>query len=142
VKENNLGRFRKAFEKQVEAFASAAEAAPQVIIDCELALGDISDGLIDEIESLEPYGEGNPNPLFVASNLQVRQSQIVGHTHRRMLLAQSGGNRQRTIGAIQFNIDPSGPLPNAFDRVAFRLQWNRWNGRKTAQLVVEEAVSV
>lgn len=142
VMENNLGKFREAFEKQVLSLTTDVESAPEVIIDCELALSDISDALIDEIESLEPYGAGNPNPLFRANDLQVRQSQIVGGAHRRMLLCHSGGTRQRSIGAIQFNVDPDKPLPDAFDRVAFRLQWNRWNGRKVAQLVIEEAVSL
>ena len=142
VKETNLGRFRKAFEQQVENCSSAAEAEPEVIIDCELRFGDISDALIDEIESLEPYGEGNPHPLFTAGNLQVRNSQIVGRTHRRMLLAPAGGGRHRPIPAIQFNVDPGSPLPDRFERVAFRLQWNRWNGRKSAQLVIEEVAAV
>ena len=141
IAENNLGRFREAFEKQVANVSSTVDTAPEVIIDCELSLSDISDALIDEIESLQPFGAGNPDPLFRADNLQVRQSRIVGQTHRRMLLSHSGGARQRSIAAIQFNVNPNNPLPDAFERAAFRLQWNRWNGRKVAQLVIEEAVS-
>ena len=140
VTSNNLGRFREAFEKQVAHFSTDVDTTPEVIIDCELALSDISDALIDGIESLEPYGTGNPNPLFRADSLQVRKSQIVGNTHRRMLLSQPGRTGQRSIGAIQFNVDPDAALPDSFDRVAFRLQWNRWNGRKIAQMVIEEAV--
>ena len=30
-----------------------------------------------------------------------------------------------------------GPLADRFEKAAFRLQWNRWNGKKTAQLVIE-----
>ena len=142
VAENNLNRFREAFEKQVAGLSTEVDTTPEVIIDCELALGNISDALIDEIEALEPYGAGNPSPLFSADRLQVRQSQIVGNAHRRMLLHQSADSRPRSIGAIQFNVDPNQPLPDAFERVAFRLQWNRWNGRKVAQLVIEEAVPI
>ena len=141
VTDENLEIFRKAFEKQVEALAAETDTTPEVIIDCELALGDISDALIDEIDSLAPYGAGNPHPLFRADHLQVLQSQIVGNTHRRMQLAQTGGGRKQAFGAIQFNVDPNIGMPEMFDRVAFRLQWNRWNGRKNAQLVIEEAVS-
>ena len=46
-----------------------------------------------------------------------------------------------SIAAIQFNVNPNKALPDAFARVAFRLQWNRWNGRKVAQLVIEESVA-
>jgi single-stranded-DNA-specific exonuclease len=140
VKENNLQRFREAFEKQVAGLLTEVQPTPEVVIDSELALGEISDALIDEIESMEPYGAGNPNPLFRADHLAVRQSQIVGDAHRRMRLHQSGDDRSRSIGAIQFNVDPNRPPPDAYARVAFRLQWNRWNGRKVAQMVIEEAV--
>jgi single-stranded-DNA-specific exonuclease len=140
VTENNLQQFRETFEKQVAGLFTEVQPTPEVVIDCELALGEISDTLIDEIESMEPYGAGNPNPLFRANHLAVRQSQIVGDTHRRMRLHQSGDDRSRSIGAIQFNVDPNQPPPEAYARVAFRLQWNRWNGRKLAQLVIEDAV--
>ena len=140
VAEGNLERFREAFERQVVSRTTAIETTPEVIIDCELPLDDITDDLIDEIESIEPYGTANPVPLFRADHLQVLQSQIVGKTHRRMLLRQAGGRRQRPIPAILFNVDPDLPAPDTFEQVAFRLQWNRWNGRKVAQMVIEEAV--
>ena len=37
-----------------------------------------------------------------------------------------------------FNITPSKPLEERFNRIAFRLRWNRWNGQKIAQMIVEE----
>ena len=138
VSKNNLGQFRKDFEKQVAEYAADVDSTPELIIDCELALENITDRLIDEIESLEPFGVDSPNPLFSADRLLVRHSQIVGNAHRRMQLCRAGSRRCKPITAIQFNVDPGRALPDRFDRVAFRLQWNRWNGRKVAQMVIEE----
>jgi len=102
------------------------------------AFDDISKGLIDEIESLNPFGTGNPEPIFMARNITVVSSKIVGKHHRRMLLKQSGENTGNTFHAIHFNANTGIPVKQGFDRIAFRLRWNRWNGRKTAQIVIEE----
>jgi single-stranded-DNA-specific exonuclease len=52
-----------------------------------------------------------------------------------MVLKQNTG---KTFKAIQFNVDTRIPLKDTFDQIAFRLRWNRWNGRKNAQIIVEE----
>ena len=93
---------------------------------------------MDEIESLNPFGTGNPEPIFMTGNITVVSSKIVGKHHRRMLLKQSGGKTDKTFQAIHFNGNTGSPIKEGFDRIAFRLQWNRWNGRKTAQMVIEE----
>ncbi len=55
-----------------------------------------------------------------------------------MILKQPGGKTGKTCHAIHFNVDTGIPLKEDFDRIALRLRWNRWNGRKTAQMVIEE----
>jgi single-stranded-DNA-specific exonuclease len=111
---------------------------PRIFIDFVLDFEDISDKLIDELESLKPFGMGNNEPLFMAGNINVVSSTIVGNNHRRMVLSQGKGRTDKTFNSIHFNVDPDTPLKENFDRIAFRLRWNRWNGRKTAQLVIEE----
>ena len=140
VPEHNLRRFREVFEKKVAQLITEVDTTPEILIDCEIALDDITHALVDEIESLEPFGTGNRSPLFRANHLQVHQSQIVGHTHRRMLLRQPGDSRRHSIRAIQFNVNPNDLLPDAFERVAFRLRWNRWNGKKSVQIIVEDTL--
>ena len=53
-----------------------------------------------------------------------------------MTLRQSGLNRS-PIDAIQFNLKPDAPRADSFDQLAFRLQWNRYNGKQQIQIVVE-----
>ena len=107
-------------------------------IDGELDFRAISDSLIDELESLMPYGAGNPDPLFVSSNVRVVSSKIVGNHHRRMILRQASGRSSPSFQAIHFNVDDRSARENTFAHLVFKLQWNRWNGSKTAQIVVED----
>ena len=138
IKTEKIDRFESKFENFVGDVTTPYDFIPKLTIDYELAFDDISERLIDEIESLNPFGTGNPEPIFMARNIRVVSSKIVGNHHRRMLLKQSGGNTGNTFHAIHFNANTGTPLEEGFDRIAFRLRWNRWNGRKTAQIIVEE----
>ncbi|MDM8526449.1 single-stranded-DNA-specific exonuclease RecJ, partial [Desulfococcaceae bacterium HSG8] len=134
IRTENIPLFQKNFEKTVREMTGNRDFLQTISIDYELNFNNISDGLINELESLEPFGEGSREPLFMTRNVRVVSSRIVGKNHRRMKLKQGSG---RIMEAIHFNIDPD-TMKGRFDQMAFRLRWNRWNGRKTAQIIVEE----
>jgi single-stranded-DNA-specific exonuclease len=138
IKLKNIDRFKINFDNSVSSGITPADFTPKLSIDGELDFDDISDRLIDEIESLTPFGNANPEPLFIAKNVDIFSSKIVGKNHRSMLLKQSAGKTPKIFNAIHFNALTDAPLKDNFDRIAFRLRWNRWNGQKKVQIVVEE----
>jgi len=138
IKAKNIEKFEINFENTVCRMTKLDDFIPKIFIDFVLDFEDISDKLIDELEFLKPFGMGNNEPLFMAGNINVVSSRMVGNNHRRMVLSQGKGRTEKTFNSIHFNVDPDTPLKENFDRIAFRLRWNRWNGRKTAQLVIEE----
>ncbi len=137
VKEENIAAFKEIFEVSVQNTAVAENFVPELFIDSELRFKDISDRLLDEIESLKPFGTDNPNPLFMATNVTVKTSQIVGENHRRMLLCQPSSGTDKAFNAIYFNVFTGDSLPDTYDQIAFRLQWNRWGGEKIIQIIIE-----
>lgn len=138
IKTEKIDRFVVNFEHVVRYMGTSDDFLPKIFIDSILDFDDISEGLIDELKVLKPFGNGNPEPLFMSQNIQVVSSKIVGKHHRRMTLKQSGGRTEQSFDAIQFNIDTGIPLKDRFDKIAFRLRRNRWNGRKNLQLIIEE----
>ncbi len=138
IKTENISLFQKSLEKAVQEMTEPADFVPKIFIDYELEFDEITNRLIDELESLMPFGTGNPEPLFMARNVRVLSSKIVGKNHRRMRLSQPSSRTDKIFNAIHFNVDTSIPFKKNFDQVAFRLNWNRWNGKKTVQLVIEE----
>jgi len=138
IRAEKLDIFQRNFEETVVNMTKPDDFVPTISIDYELNFDDISEKLIDELEFLKPFGTGNPDPLFMARNVKVLSSQIVGNNHRRMILGQSFGKAKRTFNAIHFNANTETPLNESFDRIAFHLGWNRWNNKKTAQIVIEE----
>jgi single-stranded-DNA-specific exonuclease len=135
IKTENIDRFKNHFENIVTRMAKPSDFIPKINIDCRLDFVNISNKLIDELESLKPFGIANHEPLFMTKEVHIVSSKRVGNHHRQMVLEQHTG---KTFNAIQFNVDPQIPSKNTFDQIAYRLRWNRWNGRKRAQIIVEE----
>ncbi len=138
LRAENIDDFSNAFDYVVKSNTFESDFIPELCIDYELNFDEISEYLIDELSSLEPWGTDNPEPLFMAKNVAVHDCRIVGRNHRRMILGQPEGLTGKKFSAIQFNVDHEIPVINFFDRIAFRLQWNRWNGKKVAQIVIED----
>jgi len=138
--------------EQIEAFRSEFEAricsncpdsvfAARVDLDCEISFDMISENLADELSRLEPFGEKNPEPLFFAQNVEVVFSKIIGEKHLRLMLRQPESKKKQTLPAVWFNIDPQRKLPRRLDRLAFRVRWNHYNGKKDIQLIVADAAT-
>jgi single-stranded-DNA-specific exonuclease len=138
ISADKLPAFRQAFEEAVCRASRPETFIPQLAADAELSLEDISAELVDQVETLMPFGVGNPEPIFIARDVAVVTSTWVGNHHRQMALRQAGQPGKRTVRAIQFHADPRLASQTGFARVAFRARWNRWNGCKTLQLVIDE----
>jgi single-stranded-DNA-specific exonuclease len=136
IEAHKLESFRTRFEAEVAARSDATTMIPRITIDCELYFKEIAARLVDELEGLQPFGSDNPAPLFMAQDIEVISAQTIGQRHRRLKLRQVG-DRRRSFNAIWFNVDPDHPFHKGYNQIAFRLQWNRWNGSKTIQLLVE-----
>ena len=115
------------------------DRTPRLTVDTQIHLDDISEVLIDEIETLNPFGIQNPEPVFMAQNIKVVSSKIVGENHRRMMLVQGGQPSGKPVPAICFNAEDDLLKKTIFSRIAFRLRWNRWKNNKTIQLVIVDA---
>ena len=139
IQTEHIPAFQEAFETTIQSLSADTDLAPALTIDCELDFKDIDEALIDAIESMQPYGASCPKPLFLAHDVRVRSSKMVGTVHRRMVLSQVSDPRNARFDAIQFNVQPGKASSEHFERIAFELQWNRWNGNRRPQLVVTAA---
>ena len=77
------------------------DLAPSLDIDCEVQLSAFTPKNFDFIQSLAPFGEGNPAPVFLTRSVRVLEARLVGanRQHLKMRLGQRG----TTISAIAFN---------------------------------------
>ncbi len=134
---NNLADFRRRFEMVVSKILKKKAYVPEMPIDSEINLNDITDRLLDELELLSPFGNTNPQPLFLARNIEVVSWKILGQSHLSLQLRQHQSSSHQILRAMHFNIDPRAKIPSIIDALVFKLAWNRWNKTKKAQMVIE-----
>ncbi|RJP95155.1 MAG: single-stranded-DNA-specific exonuclease RecJ [Desulfobacteraceae bacterium] len=137
IHKKNLTAFQQKFEKTIEEMGSAKELTPKLSIDCLLDFDMITDRLIDEIASLQPFGQSNPEPVFAADQVDVVFSKMIGTHHRRLSIKQRHSRTSNTLNAIWFNVAGEDQHQKYYDRLAFKLRWNYWNGKKEIQALIE-----
>lgn len=67
----NIDDFKSYFEKIAEEGLSALNATPEIIIDAEITFREIDSIFINIYSYLEPFGPGNPVPVFRTNNLEI-----------------------------------------------------------------------
>jgi single-stranded-DNA-specific exonuclease len=92
-------------EKILESFTDGdhKESEEIVLIDGEVGLNDINWKLATEIESLAPYGQGNPKPVFILKNIKLPEIQSFGKHDEHLKLDFPTDNK--TLSAISFFSD-------------------------------------
>ena len=63
--------------------AALAHETPSVMVDAQFSLKDCSLKLLRELQRLEPFGEGNPEPLLHLRNVRLRNVDLMGTEHLR-----------------------------------------------------------
>ena len=63
----------------------------KIWLDMELPFGWISEELIGELKMLEPFGNGNPRPLFGCRNVSVRRGRVLGKNANALRLSVADG---------------------------------------------------
>lgn len=138
IKQKHYMLFKDAFEKNIAEMIGTMEFEPFIDIDCKLNFDMISDKLINEIETLQPFGPMNREPIFISSNIEVVFSKTIGHHHQRMILKQKTHTESsRPFPAIWFNADCQVQNKRYFKEIAYKLRRNYWNGAQNIQMVIE-----
>jgi single-stranded-DNA-specific exonuclease len=138
LRAENIPDFRKDFERIVCHKTTPEDFLPELFIDSEISASDVSVQLADDLEALAPFGTGNPEPLFMLSDMDVLSARVVGTHHLRMRLRPSKNVQTRPFDSILFNSGAVGPTPPRFQRIACHIRWNRWRDRKSIQIVVKD----
>lgn len=95
-------------------------------VEMEIALSDITQEFVDELERLEPYGMGNPKPVFCTPNVQVHSSLIFGRdeTHRKITVQDEAG----TLVTLTWWNSAEFELPEGLFDIAYTVQNSTYRG--------------
>jgi single-stranded-DNA-specific exonuclease len=123
---DKLDSFRKAFNDAVRELMTESLKTPEIRIDLEIRLSDITPRFVRILREFQPFGPGNMRPTFIARNLEVASTpRIVGKNHLRFRVRQNGYN----FDAIGFGMGDL--LPRVANgrkdlEAAFCVEENEW----------------
>jgi len=72
ITRDSIDEFRKNINKLARENLTIEDLLPSLDVDMEVSLTDLNEEVVAELESLEPFGSGNPEPLFYTRNLKLK----------------------------------------------------------------------
>ena len=133
IDESLLGEFSDRFEEIASSLLSPLDLVPEIRIDAELGANDANLETVALLESLGPFGVGNPRPVFSMRRLQVLQTSLMKERHVRMRLGTGG----TVFEAIGFGLAGRVPAADHVD-IAFSMDCNQWNGKRSLRLMLKD----
>ncbi|MGA0134756.1 MAG: single-stranded-DNA-specific exonuclease RecJ [Opitutales bacterium] len=124
-------RFAEEVARQLAASSEEDASAREIEIAHWITPADVTDRLFDDLELLQPFGEGNPEPVFGLRGIAFdRPATVFGEGNFRHQVSLGGGRR---LGFVAWRMADRLPPPSRPVELAVRLQWNRWQGRRMPQ---------
>lgn len=130
----------EAFRKRINRYA--AEHFPQmptqtVTLDCKLNPAALSVSMAQSLTQLEPFGNGNPQPVFGLFNMELSNvTPVGGGGHLRLTLEKNGA----VITAMRFNTKPEELSYHIGDKIdlAVQLEAREFRGQPSLTVIVRD----
>ena len=132
------GLNRYAREAQIPQYA-----IPEVCADSDIPLSEITLENASLLDRVQPCGEGNPEPVYIARGIHVVKCSAVGsseaHLRIQFSIDEEGrGPYGRPVSGIAFHCGGLVPMVSAMEKcdILFKLNVNRWNGKSSVSLQI------
>jgi single-stranded-DNA-specific exonuclease len=128
----NLPRFQRYLSRLAEEQLKGADLRPQLNIDTEASLSNLSGDTFNTIQKLSPFGRGNPAPTFLSRQVEIIDCRTMGNgaKHLRLKVKQGG----MVWDGVGFGLGCYlGEVSPRLD-IVFNLEIDRWQGRENLRL--------
>ncbi len=116
------------------------DLVPTLAIDAPVSSGTLGIELYNELDRLEPFGAGNPKPVFATKGLYLRfEPSVIKEKHLKLYLGDSQGRRFEAIwwDGVERSRGRTLHEGNGIE-LAYALDLNNWQGNTRLQLVVKD----
>ena len=95
----HLDQFRRGVSKAIIEQRTGEETEPVLAVDAVVALSNLDEHLVDELELLAPFGPGNPPINILCKNLLVTGQVLIGKdkAHRKLVVREEDGSEQKEL---------------------------------------------
>lgn len=141
LRPENITAFTERFEKVVAGTIQPEQMVPQIEVDAELSLGDITCEFFEKLDQFRPFGPGNLKPVFVTRDVyDFGTSKVVGKDKEHLKLELIESTSPKIIKGIAFG---KGHLiekikePRPFD-ICYTIEKSGYNEPMPLQLLVKD----
>jgi single-stranded-DNA-specific exonuclease len=137
IREENIAHFREHINRFAKETFQVKDLLPSLRIDQQINLNDLSMELIKQIDLLDPYGEGNPQPVFCTRGLSLRGTpQILGRETLKFWVTDG----RLSISAVGFGMSQYLDIVKSGYPIdlAYELSIDDWNKAPTLQLKIKD----
>ena len=139
--EHQYEGFKQKFEEVVSSSIDERLLIPEITIDAELDLDDITPKFYRILRQFAPFGPGNMTPVFMSKNLtDTGSGKCVGTDDAHLKCAVTQNSSRTTVGAIGFGLGSKCDLiqHKKLFKAAYSLDLNEWNGDVSIQLKLRD----
>ena len=134
-----LENFKKKFEEVVAKSIPKELLTPEISIDAEIEISEITPKFFRIIQQMAPFGPQNMKPIFKTTSVRDNgYGKQVGADKTHLKLNIIAGADKKTYNAIGFNLGNKLELINNDFDIAYVLDENEWNGVKSIQLLLKD----
>ena len=140
IKFENIIDLRARLNEYAAARLTAEELIPELKIDALVTAETLSLSLVEDLAAFEPFGMGNPKPIFLTKNLVLRDEPFVmKDKHLKLKLVGEGNKQFEAVWWDGVERSKGQTLkPNSRIELAYVAEANTWQGNTRLQLVVED----
>lgn len=134
IREENLETFRQQFSQYVLETTDEAQRLPRIVYDAEITFPQLSLDFLASYELLQPFGNANPQPVFVSRNVGLSRPPFhMKNNHLRLMLRQ-GYHEQDAV----FFGGGEHQLPDPPWDIAFTIDRNTFRGKTSLQIIIQD----
>ncbi|MDR9404191.1 MAG: single-stranded-DNA-specific exonuclease RecJ [Halothece sp. Uz-M2-17] len=129
----NLTAFRERLSEFAHQYLEPKHLKPLIKIDATADFTQLNPHLYQQVDSLQPWGIGNEEPIFLSQNVTVAEQRVIGKNHLKLKLRQIINDQTVEKSAIAWRWGNYFPLPKQMD-IAYKLRENHWQGNISLEL--------
>lgn len=138
LREEHVETFRRRLNEQADL--KPEDFVPQIWIDAAMPLEYISEGLVEELKILEPFGQGNEKPQFAQKNLSIRSARVLGKNRnvvKLSLVTEQGMPMDGMLFTEGDRFMEQKGRKRVID-VVYYPDVNEYNGNRSLQIVIKD----
>ena len=140
IKAEHIDELRVRLNEYAAATIKPDEFIPELKIDAVVTSETLDLRLVEALAAFEPFGAGNPKPIFVTRGLTLRGDPFVmKEKHLKLKLTDASGKQFEAVwwDGVERSIGQT-LKPNSCIELAYVAEANSWQGNTRLQLVVED----